>query len=66
MSTDADRLAAEKAATDAATAVAAAATASADTSANWLIGGYNTITALLLISMCELLVIFYWFECTGI
>ena len=61
MSTDADRLAAEKDAADKRdadeAAAAAAASASADATANWPTGGYNSLIPLLLISVCAVLVI---------
>ena len=54
MNTDADRVAAEKAAADKRVADEAAASAAA--TANWPIGGYNTLIPSLFISMCAVLV----------
>ena len=54
MATDADRVAAEKPAADKRVADEAAASAAA--TANWPIGGYNTLIPLLTISMCVVLV----------
>ena len=54
MNTDADRVAAEKAVADKRVADEAAASAAA--TANWPIGGYNTLIPLLFISMCAVLV----------
>ena len=54
MTTDTDCLAAEKATADKRVADDAAASAAA--TANWPIGGYNTLIPLLIISMCVVLV----------
>ena len=55
MSTDTDRLTAEKAAADKRAADEAAASAAA--TASWPTGGYNSLIPLLLISVCAILVI---------
>ena len=55
MSTDADRVAAEKAAAD--KRITNEATASADATADWPTGGYNTFAPLMLIFTCAVLVV---------